>query len=368
VEVINSKVDILLQGTDGGGCCPTEITAAGLAPTPTIITGSFLITSSGTYCLARNAVAPSNQISTSNVVLDLGGHTLYGTININNNNSTMGQNITIKNGTIIPDKLGILLGGNTSPMANITIDNITFIDNGTCIIANNISQLKGLNITNCRFINYNLAAISTDTSFSQNVHVENCIFNRTRTNPGGIGIQLETTTEFSLKNNIIEGTGAGIVIRNCNHGLIQHCDVIGSSNNSGAAGEESGIILNLSPYQGLACTDIVIDHCKSLFHTSGFDLASTYSFTIENCIAENNETGFTIRTVAGDITASNGLIQGCRAVNNRLIGFSAGTGNTVTYASNIARGNGVNNYSPAGSPFNPVSLTDAPTYWQNAVT
>jgi hypothetical protein len=390
VEVINSKVDILLQGTDGGGCCPTEITAAGLAPTPTIITGDIIITNSGTYCLAKNTITPSLgiQISASNVVLDLGGHTLYGRISINNFVNAA-QNITIKNGTIITNSsnFSIALGGASllHPVTDIIIDNITFINGISNIATTGLPQLTNLTVTNCRFSNYGTRGISCSHQ-STGVQIDNCYFQTNKSNTTGLFLSassnstitnnqfastgnsntlacsMEFCTNITVDNCVSQGALIGIQSKATNQVTIKNCSLVGAG-----SGVVDGKGFDLEKFS-TPSNNISLINCSAVNFETGFYIDGITNITVENCLAQNNKIGFSdVSTLP--LTINTGFIRLCTAEGNTQYGFYIPTtaNSQIAYTENIAYNNGAD-YNPVGAPFNARLSSQCHDYLDNIRT
>ncbi len=102
---------------------------------PTVITAvPYTISSSGKYVLGSDltntsTTTPAITINVANVTLDLGGYFVSGAGNTASNNDVIKvgdvANVTIKNGTVANDGIGIDFTGFTDPR-NYVVDSVTF--------------------------------------------------------------------------------------------------------------------------------------------------------------------------------------------------------------------------------------------------
>ena len=159
VDAIDSKVEHIISAIDNLSC-----SSSGCPVTP--ITGPYVITQPGTYCLATSFTATAGNgitIAASGVTLDLNEQTISGTgadngIVINEGLS----NVIVKNGAIdgMPNN-GILLQGSTC-----TIDSCNLVNN-----TNGIEIQGGTNntIKNCQALNNSTSGFSLINSAFNNV-------------------------------------------------------------------------------------------------------------------------------------------------------------------------------------------------------
>lgn len=314
------------------------------------------ISQPGSYFLNED-VTGDIIITSSEVTLDLNGFTLRGKI-------TIGENflkITIRNGKIAP------VSGNGIEFNTGT--GITLIENLT--LTGDISFVSGSSTQNSVIKNcvFNYASINgVDASTIYDLKISDCYFATAESTPIKFsGIKLKNALNLSINNCLnlslcnldtckmvtitnCSTSSFGFNFSDCEHVTTKNCKALGNN----ATG--NGFYAN-------AVDDIIFASCTAQYHDIGFDLVASVTGTLEKCIAERNNIGF-----LNEDSSNTGLIKECMAVNNATYGFDDMTTTShITYAANIARGNGIN-YNPSlGEPFQPTPLSGMPTYWENVV-
>lgn len=194
--------------------------------------GTFIITATGTYIVSDDLFATANpaiSITTSNVVLDFNGRTLFGNTSSNGINVANIGNITIRNGSLSNFNIGINMVGTTG-ISNVLVDNMMVqscagvgILLGVCqdmIVKNcmstgnggsgiSIDSGKDIMVDNCYLITnggrgFNLAGVATAT-----VSITNCV----AICSGDAGVVCIATADSVVQNTAaFANTQAGIQI------------------------------------------------------------------------------------------------------------------------------------------------------------
>lgn len=282
------------------------------------LVASKTINSPGTYILTQdvgfNSVNDSSigiDITSDNVTLDLGGHTLYyanTADRVNGIQVTGASNILIKNGNIAK-----FTGEEIIIRANcrgVTIENITIIGGGG---------------QSCSGIHFEGNAATNDATKVLNSTIRNC----TVENADGIGADEAYACKIAFSENI----------------LIEDCNFLRSE---AATGETAyGVWL-------VSCTNVQVTNCYSAGHKGGVDaygfkIESSKSCFFENCIAsgcyaiDNNNTIYGFH-ISGDGDAPHGhYFKNCQAVGNEAFlvcyGFRLDTAHNNYFENCLARAN-----------------------------
>lgn len=223
-------------------------------------------------------------IQSDNIVLDLGGKTVYqtsATANTNGIEINSGQkNITIKNGSIVGFKgAGIYVRGGCD---NIRIQNVV--------------------ISNCAKQGIYFAGTqgSTGTDIS-NCIVENCIVSRTTgvsTTSNAVGLQLDYCQNIFISNSVFGSSdarlalkdGIGILAQNCHNIVFDHCDASANKGQDAYGFKVTGTDGGSSACTFIECTAQNNTGSNSLGGTGyGFYTSISNSFLWEKCKAANNK-------------------------------------------------------------------------------
>lgn len=186
----------------------------------------YTISTPGTYYLAQDFTvsvtgAISINVLTSNVTIDLNGHTITNTYGAGNSAYCIGatnlSNITVRNGTINGYYYGFLVTSSYFDTRCTSYghqaENVTFIKNTFC--ATNLQGI-GCRLYHCRAIltggttvqsaYYNFALDGTGNT------VEDCdVSGKTGTNPA-YGITVASATDNFVLNNRISGVTNGVLL------------------------------------------------------------------------------------------------------------------------------------------------------------
>jgi len=307
---IGTDVDELLT------CCSTTFTAIAAAANPcalTPITGSTIISTSGSYCLATDVT--SITINVSNVMLDLNGH--------NGGTVLLGQSASVSNAIIQNGYCGSMSDSVSFPAAFVLIQNVKAY--GSTI---------GFSFSGSHNLLENCSSGNNITGFSIT----------------GVGNQLANCSSFS--STIGVGIG-GFVIGGTDNQL-GNC----SSTNGATGFSISGVTHQL-------------ENCSSKGGGSGFVVSSSgaQQITIERCIASAyTTTGFNLSTAGPSCAVIECTANGGTMGTTGFIGSSTPT-NAVFYL-NRASKNVTNNYSGLGANSAKVTVVNsadapAPSYGDN---
>ncbi len=130
-EIINSKLDVVDSELDVLSTDVGALTSCGVTPlsSDNISTGTITINSAGSYCLIESVTA-NISVSVDQISLDLGGHTVFGGIEMGNSD----QDTMIQNGSIIPPSgtEGITTGTGAS---RTELKNLTIVAKGATAVS-----------------------------------------------------------------------------------------------------------------------------------------------------------------------------------------------------------------------------------------
>lgn len=402
-EVISSKIDFIpsQQPIERGTVIRTPL-------------ASQVITQPGSYFLPEDIVGTVT-ISSNLVTLDLNGFTVQGNIVIN----PAVHNVVIKRGTVTTEntRASIAIAGIDN--ATIILDDLVITGTAYGVLVGTeglslASTTTNLVITRCTFSGQTAAGISNQTTEKLNplngLHIADCYFDASVLTAGG-AVYLTATdtanpnTNLEICNSTFITNQTGIYCEICENGAIHDCSFKGFA---GAATSEAVLCLTCDHFvikncvaatmahEGFnieTCSNISLRECHAQGTRNGFLFSQIENLTCDQCQAVSCDTGFSLLVAPGEVkkfTISNclasknsadgfhseihingqleGIIIGCKAVGNGGYGFSEASDSApinITYVNNVARGNTLGNYSTTGAPFNPASLIDEPTYWQN---
>ncbi len=310
LATINTDISILAL------CSPTPITEF-----PTTISQP------GVYCLNTDvAIDSSSQaaifIASSNVYIDLNGHSIS---NPSLNGIEMDFNssrIVIQNGFINNCIQGIILDANNDA---VLMRNIRMCDCAIGITGNASSNIIASDIQVYEFDDF---GIVFENSFD--ITIKNCIAAQETTEGIGHGFSISS----SITSLVNSAQLPGILIQDCQSSNVQKGFVV-------------GLTLNTTVSANL------INCISQGNNTYGFDLGpSINALACKNCIASNNNVGF-------NINCSSALIENCVSNANKSHGF--------TCASAIMKNtllDGCNAHSNGGNGFN-FSSTDVQNVLNN---
>ncbi len=260
--------------------------------------GTFIITSSGIYCLKENVSFTTDAaitVSSSDVTIDMRGHALYGagasTTGIVLNDGI--QNVIIKNGTIANMRGAVTGGtgirsrpGQSSTLQNIMIQDMNFNNNdfvainmGFALLPAATYPVDGILIQNCKANNGGIAGI---VIFGLSGIVRGCeVAGNNPISSGGIGCAGPHPTvlanSFLIEDCIVSGTlSQGVGISNTYNAVIRNCIL------QGPAG---GLAINSS-----FCSNLVISDCFAQADQLGIQLfgqvAPGTALFIERCVCQ----------------------------------------------------------------------------------
>jgi len=290
------------------------------------ITPPATIQQSGNYCLSSNS-AGTITIDADNVTLDLNGHSLQGSVQVNAGR----QQITINNGIIHNGGPGIhLVGTALQPIKDVNIQALLIHNCTNALLAD---HTQGLTVSN------------------------NQLFNNTT-----IGIGCSTCTQVTIATNTISGSQTGISFIENTHSTIKKTQVMQATINGISIDANSSCVTinacNIINSGGngyrLLGENITLVNCLASGSTNGFTASGGNLIVLTQCQAKNNTNGFSC-------TNNFGYVNECTAISNNT-GF-LDSGSSVSYRSNLAAYN-TTNYNP-GATFSPTSTTSATNYWQN---
>lgn len=285
------------------------------------LTKTFSVTTPGTFTLIQDipfsgssgATTPGGNcsvyVNTSNVIVDLGGKTLY------QNNATANQNgieiaqglhnITIKNGNIIGFK-------GSGIYCHPSCNNVRFQD---------------ITISNCARQGIFLAG--NDNNSISNVIIENCLVSKTTGVNGttqAVGLRTLYCTDVIVNNSLFsDNTGLattensiGALVISCSNVVFNNCD---ASNNqgdtegygfliTGSGTGDTGTLYSCSLYECTANNNYgttqgvgffieqanacIFNSCRANYNSGGnngigFNLSKCNYNSFENCMAANNK-------------------------------------------------------------------------------
>jgi len=194
-------------------------------------------------------------INTSNITLDLGGHTIKNTSNNPNKSGIVVwdvENLTIKNGSIEGFLYGIHIGNSSNiRIENVKIKNLKITNPNIHVFGINIDNCRDFNITNCRFEYpqvYHKNAIALSRSF---INVDNIVVVS-----GGVGVDFgegDACGGESINNGgtvtnskFIDLNTAGVLIQCSNNTLIQGNEFIRNEFGILAYGHDFGNIKSVT--------------------------------------------------------------------------------------------------------------------------
>lgn len=197
------------------------------------------------------------RINTSNVILDLNGHTITNTSSnpLKNGIEVWGvNNVTIKNGTLD----GFLFGILTEFVENITIENVTIKNMriahpDTFVFGIQTAGSNNFNVKNCQFEFPKVAHKTAVISYGSNINVDNI-----QLNGGSVGVNwslINTCSPGGLNHSnggvvtnstFTDATIAGVLVACTNDALIQGNEFIRNECGVQVYGPEFGSIQNLT--------------------------------------------------------------------------------------------------------------------------
>ncbi len=319
----------------------------------TPLSGSpIIISQPGVYCLSSDLSANNITITSSDVSLDLKGHT------ISNLGSSMAisiadnlSRITIQNGFIDGSEEGVSLGLDNT---DITIKNIRITNCNKGVRCNSSAQVVIDSIEVFRFIDYGVVLFEC-----ANVLVTNCI--TTQDSLTGIG------KGFFVSN--LARLGTGIVIDNCQSNKTQwgfSVDYVSTLTLDCAVSIINCTSQDSTSY-GFDFASSQINHalvCKNCTalacNLAGFNIECFGGF-FENCVAQsNNINGFTCDNNV--TTPQNCILKNCQAINNGSIGFNFASANSGNIIQNCTASNNATGFSGnSGSPSNVIFFFNTAT-------
>ncbi len=321
------------------------------APTQlAVLNGGVTIDAAGSYYLGFD-VTGDITISASNVILDLNGHLVTGSIFVSMDLS----DIAIMNGFVTASS-GIEVDTGCS---NVHLSNITVRYSGT---NNGITITDGTNITIKEVVCLGSDIMSADVD----------------------GLALSECSNAVVCNCVIVGdgsTGDGLSVADCQKILIQECRVRNCTNSFEITGSKLVTVSNCTAFSGSTGffanandNSVQLFNCIADNHdTAGFSIGSDgESVYLEECLAYNN-TGVSGFSVSSDVAH---VVKKCVAIAND-IGFESldfDADDPVRYIANYADGNSTEDYvptTPASAPFREKSANDNTgdgiQFWRNAI-
>ena len=322
---------------------PTQL-AENIAPS------GGMISASGSYYLGFDVMGDIT-IDVSNVILDLNGHLVTGSISVSPDLS----DVAIMNGfvtTSVSDGIDVATGCSNIHLHNITI-RYSSGNNGVTVTGGTNVRIKEVT---CLGTGITMASVD--------------------------GLALSGCSNAVVCNCTIVGDGLlgdGLSIRDdCQKILIQECRV-------------SKCTTSFEITTG--SEEVTVSNCIALSGSTGFFAnVNGKSVQLLNCVAENHDTaGFSIGSQGEPV-----YLEECLAYNNSADGFSVNSkvahvvkkcvavgndtgfnsvafvgGDPVRYVANYANGNTTDNYDPSGAPFFEKAANDngftGMNFWRNAL-
>jgi hypothetical protein len=293
-----------------------------------------IISQSGSYFLNENSSTIT--ISADNVTLDLNGFSASD-IQLSGIRTT----IIIKNGII-----GLISLANGSDLHILSCQ----LNNGLSLTTCNRIEVKDTTVSNVQTNNPPFRF-----SFCQQISLNNCIaignnFANQR------GFEFSTTcTNISFSGCTAQNLETGFSLTNATNVNLKQC----LSQNC-----TTGFLLTATGFSLTNATGVELKQCVAQDCVTEFILTNATRADLEKCAANNCVIGFS--NPLG--STATGMVQECIA-NDNTTGFSDNSGcATVTYVANSSRAGTA--YDPSGgatAPFYDVSYTDFPTYWRNVI-
>ncbi len=301
------------------------------------VTGGTISTP-GSYYLGFD-VTGEVTISTSNVILDLNGHLVTGSISVANGLS----DVAIMNG----------FATHNSNASVVSVDN-----------CNNI-QLSNITIRNS-------AGPGITITSSTNIIIEELVCCGPNVNTS-CGIELNKCSNTMVRKCLCRNWNTGIaVIGKSKDTQLEECHVSGTTNgmhfiessatavfNCTSFSNDKGFLFEkFAPVQVFNC---IADNNQ----TQGFATSSAFDLYLTECLAfRNTEEGFIINNSMPN------FVRKCVAINNGTGFFDSGTSIFAVYTTNYANANS-KNYNVASTPFNHLPANQKPTatetaqFWRN---
>lgn len=425
---LNSKLDGLEVGTCDLTTISSKLDACCLQVNSKVdllslcnaipITGKTTITSPGHYCLAQNITAAGPIINlsggSSNVVIDLNGHTLFPSSNAGIFVTGAHNNVTIENGSIIGASSGITIFASGAGHNNIKISNVTV--QGTTATAINVNTVKDFILENCFLQNnntnlnlsqvdnaqiLNVQCTSALTLGAQiqncnNVHINCCQFNQNFASGMAASNSNSLYIEKSQFNNNGGVSANGLTVIECSNIRILDCSFSKSAGTSPISNQLFGLfaqgtrnlncencLFNGNNFTGAQVEGFpVTSHCAKFVNcqangngTNGLSVFNNVSDVIfDSCFTCSNSRGFNIEgqttnvptniCILNSVSKANsstgfrlssgtGLLKENQALGNGVCGFDdfVFTTSQYKYVANVGAGNGANPASILGFPF-----------------
>ncbi len=334
---------------------PTEL-AAPIAPS------GGMLDASGSYYLGFD-VTGDMTISTSNVILDLNGHVVTGSINV----AAGLSDITLTNGFITTSSangidiatgcININLnnltvrysednGGITARGTNVAIKNVTCLGTAVDTSMSTVLGLELLNCTHAAVCNCSIA-VNGDTAADN-----------------GDGLCVDNCTQVLLAACNVRNCNNCFDIRNGSSEVTALQCVAFSGVNGFTAGDTGGSVKLLNciaennssngfQLEGDSQSPVYLEECIAYNNpdADGFNVDGTVEHTVKKCVAFSNENGF---------VDTDGATSVARYIANYA---------DINPASDMSN---TNNYMPSsGDPFDPISTNDVTDpkaqFWRNTI-
>ena len=352
IETIGSILDGLSSPLDALSAC-----LVGTTITQSMI--PYTIDGPGLYTLCEDITssgAPSITIAASDVTLDLQYHTITNTTDRGIACTSVQNNITITQGTIIPALEAIAITGGCQ---DVCIRDIQTIN--AAFIALNIANATGVAIENCVCDGANGSTLpetgggSIYAATSGDVTISNCTVQSGASegffvlDPTG-PIQLQNCSSFNTTSvgfSVIKTT-----VGNAHDVVLNNCIV-------DTAVGEGFLIGGTGTFPNLPVGPTLNDCTAQNVTGPGFFLVNLQQSVLRNCLAANNTTfglqgidvanlvieGLLVNNNASDgcnlLSAQQCTLRQCSAINNTGNGFSViTTSNAIVIDDSLASGNG----------------------------
>lgn len=315
----------------------------------------YVISASGYYCVNENLEFTGGldaiTISSSDVILDLKGHTIDGMSGSGDNAIVLSagmQNITIKDGALKgADDFGIV---GVSDNQRINIRNIAFIDSSESLFFD--STTRRFVIEDCHFVGGSVAFEGVTDGV-----IRNCTFQQI----ASTALRFERANRCNIIHCVFDDIANGLLLDGgCNHIFVRNC-VARNATSRGFTCENDnsqsivfdqciaqqsvidGFQFNITgtaPMESILLRDCCAQNCgRDGFLLNSAATGSIRHVVFDRCVAmQNTRDGFRCDS-AGSARIDNVVMRNCQAVDNEASGFNINTLGTVSCIGCVAQAN-----------------------------